>query len=470
VKPQCGVMKTSHTILVALALAPVTTKAFAQPAGDLVEPAGEVVDSVEPAAEVAEKPSTLTKPRKQKRHHIRMALELGAIMGVGTRWYWRDGGEPNRVDWQLGFGGDALEKKVTSLHDGWRFDGNEYNINALGHPGFGGLTHFLARTNGYSVAESFLISTLASGGWELFVEWAEYGSLGDLALTSPVGVPLGETAYQIITHPRETNYQLSGGVGSENGAAMAVVAARADLNRIPTQGDGRFAAGQHVSFAAELTSDSTSALRGVEGGVKATLGGYYRNRTNSSLQLGIATEFDYRNLKEREERAWNQQAMMAIGPSVDAQLRHGDVTIDMGTDVYLDFALVTSQAFSKWRENNQDVTMRNVMQVWEKPYYYAGGVTVDPRINVAYRGYSVGGKLTGSLFHSIDSHDRDEEMMTDTVHFTDTEARAEAWVGYEMKNMSVTFDGRLNRRDGSVGGVSDSTTDKTVMATLGYKL
>ena len=60
--------------------------------------------------------------------------------------------------------------------------------------------------------------------------------------------------------------------------------------------------------------------------------------------------------------------------------------------------------------------MRNVMQVWEQPYYYAAGVTVDPRINVAFRGYKVGGKVTASLFSSIDGHDRDEEMMTDNVH------------------------------------------------------
>jgi hypothetical protein len=454
-------MKTSHTILVALALVPATTSAFAQPVGELV-------DSVEqPATEVAE-PAPIVKPRKHKRHHIRMALELGGIFAAGTRWYWRDGGEPNRVDWQLGFGGDALEKKLTSLHDGWRFDGNEYNINALGHPMFGTMTHFLARTNGYSVAESFLISTVASGGWEMFVEWAEYGSLNDLAMTSPAGIPIGETAYQVITHARETHYQLSGGVGSENGAAMAVVSARGDLDRIPTHGDGRFHAGQHVSFAGELTADSS--LRGVEAGAKSTLGGYYRNRQNSSLQLGVATEFDYRNLKDRPERAWNQQATMAIGPSVDVQLRHRDVTVDMGTDLYLDFALVKSEAFAKWREDNTGTMMRNVMQVWEQPYYYGGGVSVDPRINVAFRGYKVGGKIAASLFHSIDGHDRDEEMMTDNVHFTDTEARAEAWLGYDVKQMTVTLDGRMNRRDGSVAGVSDGTTDKTLMATLGYKL
>jgi hypothetical protein len=97
-------------------------------------------------------------------------------------------------------------------------------------------------------------------------------------------------------------------------------------------------------------------------------------------------------------------------------------------------------------------------------------VTATPRVNVSYQGYKIGGKLAASLFHSIDGADRDEEMMTDKVHFVDTETRAEVWTGYELKSMSFTVDGRVNHRSGSVGGVEDSTTDKTVMATFGYKL
>jgi len=443
-------MKTSHSIIAALLLAQ-STVAHAQEVG-----------------EVSASDTETVRPRKHKRHHIRMALELGTIFAIGHQWYWRDNGEPNRVDWQLGFGNDAVQKKLIGGGEGWRFDGNAYDINALGHPGFGTLTHFLARENGYSVAESFVISTLASGGWETFIEWAEYGSLNDLAMTSPAGIPLGETAYQFIHHYREADYQFAAGVGSENGAAMEVASVRGDLNRIPTTGEGRFYAGQHVGFAAEMTADYS--VRGVEGGAKATLGGYYRNRENSSLQTGVSTEFGYRNLKDRPEREWNQQAMMALGPSLDVQLRHRDVTVDMGTDLYANFALVKSQAFAKWRADNAGMTMRNTMQVWDQPYYYAGGVTADPRVNVSYKGYKVGGKLAASLFHSIDGHDRDEEMMTDKVHFTDTEARAEVWTGYALNNMSVTVDGRMNHRHGAVAGSEDSATDKTVMATFGYKL
>ena len=408
------------------------------------------------------------KAKPRKRHHVRMALELGAIMGIGHRWYWRDNGAPNVVDWQLGFGNDALIKKATSS-DGWRFDGNAYEINALGHPGFGVLTHFLARENGYTLPEAFAISTLASGGWELFVEWAEYGSLNDLAMTSPVGIPLGETAHQILHHARETTFELGGGVGSSNGAAFAATSVRGDLDLIPRTGDGTFGGSKHVSFGAELSTDG-AGLRGAEGGAKTTLGGYYRNRESGSLFVGASSEFYYRKLEQREEREWDLLTTLAVGPTIEAKLRRGDVTVDLGADAYLDFAMVKSQAFAAWRAKNPEAVVRNVMQTWEQPYYYAAGGTLSPRVNVAYRGYSIGGKLSASLFDSIDGHDRDQEMLTMDPGYRDHEARGEAWLGYTTRSLAVTLDGRAKLRGGSAGDTKDQTTEHTLMASVGYRL
>ena len=451
-------MKTSHAVVAALALLPTANAALAQPAAEVVA-----------TTEVAEKADTETvKPRKHKRHHVRMALEMSAVMAIGHRWYWRDNGAPNIVDWQLGFGNDALIKKTTST-DGWRFDGNAYDINALGHPGFGVLTHFLARENGYTMLESFAISTLASGGWELFVEWAEYGSLNDLAMTSPVGVPLGEAAHQIIHHARETTFEFSGGAGTSNGEAFATTAARGDLNLIPKLGEGSFLGSKHVSFGAELATDA-GGMRGVEGGAKTSLGGYYSNTTDRSLFVGASSEFYYRNFQEREKRDWDLLSTIAVGPTVDMQMRRKDVTVDVGADLYLDFAMVKSQAFENWRTQNPNARVRNVMQSWEHPYYYAAGGTLAPRINVAYRNYSLGGKVNASLFDSIDGKDRDEEMLTMDPGYQDHEVRSEAWLGYQKQNISVVLDGRMNLRGGSAGDIADSTTEKTLMASVGYRL
>ena len=57
-----------------------------------------------------------------------------------------------------------------------------------------------------------------------------------------------------------------------------------------------------------------------------------------------------------------------------------------------------------------------------------------------------------------------------TIGNLDREVRGEAWFGYEMKNVSLTLDGRVNHRSGDLANVTDSATDKTVMATVGYRL
>jgi hypothetical protein len=110
------------------------------------------------------------------------------------------------------------------------------------------------------------------------------------------------------------------------------------------------------------------------------------------------------------------------------------------------------------------------MQSWEHPYYYAAGGTIAPRVNVAYRNFSVGGKLSASLFDSIDGHDRDEEMLTMDPGYRDHEARGEAWLGYSHDKINVVLDGRMNMRGGSAGDTTDSTSEKSLIATVGYRL
>jgi hypothetical protein len=150
-------------------------------------------------------------------------------------------------------------------------------------------------------------------------------------------------------------------------------------------------------------------------------------------------------------------------------MRRGSVTIDVGADLYLDFGLLKSEGFDAWRAKHPNDLMRNVMTGREHPYYYGGGASVDPRINVAYRGYFAGAKLAGSMFSSFDGADRDQEMMTTKVHFADRDANAEAAAGYERGGVSVMLDGRLHQRHGSAGEVSDTTGERTAMLTIGMR-
>jgi len=451
--------RTAHSLrsaagFVAGLVAAFATSAQAAPAETI---------NAEADLDIASVPKAEQAPR---RRHLRMALELGTIMAVGNRWYWRDNGKPNEVDWQLKHDMSAVRIKLGA--GGWRFDGNPFDINALGHPGFGAMTHFLARQNNYSMPETFLISTVASGAWEVFLELAEYGSLNDALSTSTTGVPIGETAYQIVNHLRETTYEVRGGVGAENGSSFGVVSTRGELDRIPRTGDGTVMGGRKVGYAVAMTSD-TEGVRSVSGTTKATLVGYYQNRASYSLHTGINTGFEYRNVKDREDRAWDLLSKTTVGPTLDLELRHGDATIDIGADLSLDFGMLKSQAYDTWRADHAMDRVRHVMQDKEQPYYYALGATIDPRVNVNYAGLNVGGSVAASLFGSLDGADRDQEMLTADTHMADHDARAQAWVGYSYGNMSMVLDGAVTSRGGSMGDVTEQTTGRTAMLTVGYR-
>lgn len=428
------------------------------------------VDTVDAREVAIAKQADDLKPRAGRRH-TRMALEALAIQAIGTAWYWRNTGDgwgaANIPDWQLGFQGDALTKKLSFGSEGWRFDGNSFALNAICHPAFGALTYWSARKNNYGVLESFAISTLISGTWELFTEWAEYGSINDALSTSTTGVPLGEAAYQLMHNWRRARYAVQLGAGAQNGDGFASLGGRIALDTLPTEGAGSFVGGRRVDVGVESTTDA-GGLRSLEAGVKTSLVGYYANGTNHRVFAGVSGEFYYRDRNDREAREDDLLSTVAVGPTVDVQLRTGDVTVDVGADLYGDFGQLKAQGYDSWRAMNPTARIRSVMQDKARPYYYAFGATVDPRINLAYRGVNVGGKLALSMFSSIDGADRDQEMMTVDPHMSDRDTSAEAWIGYSRGNIAATLDTRFHTRTGTMGAARGETTDHTTMVTVAY--
>ncbi|MBA3501306.1 MAG: DUF3943 domain-containing protein [Myxococcota bacterium] len=453
-------MNNAARNLTVLAVAISSSLASAQPS------AGELIDQAEVDAAKREESN-----QPKRRRHGRMALEALAIQAIGTAWYWRntgDGfGESNVVDWQLGFKGDSLGKKLELGSDGWRFDGNSFALNAICHPAFGALTYWSARKNNYGVAESFLISTLVSGSWELLTEWAEYGSINDALSTSTTGVPLGEAAFQLMHNWRRARYVMQVGAGAQAGEGFVSLGGGVSLDTTPTTGDGMVVGGNKVNVAIEVPFDN--GVRAVEGGVKTSLVGYYKNGASYKLFAGASGEFYYRDQKQRDSRDWDYLATIAVGPTVDLQVRRGDMTVDLGADLYADFGMLKAVAFDSWREQNPMETVRNSMQDKEKPYYYARGFTAVPRINLAYRGVNVGGKLALSKYDSLDGADRDQEMMTADPHIVDVDVSAQAWVGYTHKSVTVAVDGRMHSRTGTMDGARGDASERTTLLTVGYQ-
>src|SRR5690242_1480047 len=81
------------------------------------------------------------------RHWLRLSLETTGLMAVGQAWYWRHGASTNSGDWALPFTWSTIERKLTG--DGFRFDGDGFVTNTIGHPVFGAASYVLARETGF---------------------------------------------------------------------------------------------------------------------------------------------------------------------------------------------------------------------------------------------------------------------------------------------------------------------------------
>jgi len=447
------------SLLAGLFVAASTSTASAQAPADLT-------DKVEVEAQQG---TETIKPSHGPRH-LRMLAEGLAIQTIGTAWYWRNTGsgwgESNRVDWQLGFKGSALVSKLEGT--GWRMDGNPYLINSFCHPMSGSLSYYVARSNGYSELQAFGVSSLMSVSWELFTEWAEYGAPNDLLATSPAGVSIGESVYQIRHNWHRATKELSLGAGSNEGDGFGVLAGRISLDTLPSEGEGTVVGGKKVGVGVEVPFDG-AGLRSVEAGAKTSLVGHYDNRDNHRLFAGASTEFHFLDRMKRDSRDWDYMTTVSAGPTIDAQVRIAEATLSAGTDLYAEFGILKSQAFAKWQADHPMAIVRNTMRDRVDPYYYAAGVSVTPRVNIAYKSVNVGGKVAAHVFKSMNGLDRDQEIMTADPNIRDNDASAEAWLAYSHKSVTMSVDGRAHRRAGKMDDTRSTQNDTTTMLTVAYR-
>ena len=135
-------------------------------------------------------------PEPRKRHWIRAAEEVFVINGpIGTVWYWSNANF-NQADWDLRWDWPSWRRKIVTF-DALRFDSNDFGTNAFNHSLSGAAYYWTARSNGLSIAQSFLMANIGSITWEYVVEYKEYPSLNDVIFTPIVGIPFGEGLYQL---------------------------------------------------------------------------------------------------------------------------------------------------------------------------------------------------------------------------------------------------------------------------------
>jgi len=122
---------------------------------------------------------------------VRTSSEILLSCGMGVINYYMNKYE-NKVDWQYQYSWEDAEKKVK---DGWYWDPNNFNTNTIYHL-YAGMAYQIARSNNYSMLESFAWSFGGSFMWEFFGEWREQVSLNDMIFTPMLGSITGEALIQ----------------------------------------------------------------------------------------------------------------------------------------------------------------------------------------------------------------------------------------------------------------------------------
>lgn len=217
-------------------------------------------------------------------------------------------------------------------------------------------------------------------------------------------------------------------------------------------------------------------LRDVFFFTKAALAGYYKQhierdddgyRKGSSVFIGVATAFDY-GIERRLGRQDDQIAVVNIlGPTFAFSSFYRGVLVDATLDVFGNFALVRSYAVDTYLANGGSLEGAKSVLI-EHRYYYAWGVTVAPRLRVAYHGFELGGSFTYEYFDSIEGADRFPERVTNDFNLTDQRVTSKVWLAYTLPNerwrLGFSFEHRY--REGELRDVSDFAEENRYVMNL----
>jgi hypothetical protein len=403
------------------------------------------------AAVITLVPATvLAQPSQEGREHPRVKRVLAAeaaLVVLGQAWYYRHGRLTNAGDWELPMTWGTIAQKLTG--SGFRFDGDGFDTNALGHPIFGLTAYEVGRENGLGMFGSFALATLDSGLWETFGEWREYGSINDMLMTSTAGVPLGETLHQLIHHHDLAAIEVMASGGRVGATAVEGVSMAAQIAAPSVR---------HVSIAFDMPFDAAGS-RGRQVEARAEL-----------FDRRLVTTFDYRLKWERPNEMWDLAALVGLGPTAETVQQVGDTRIVVGVDAELVSGMVRPLAFDAWRAMHPSDFVRGSLQFNQHGYYHGIGAVLAPRIEITRGPISGGVRASAGIYRALNGHDRYEQMITADPAMSDREANVAAWVGTQAGPAVLRFEVSHRDRHGDADQFSASAAESSVRVMAGVRL
>jgi hypothetical protein len=431
------------------------------------------------------------RPRRRERHYLRAVLEEGAVLGVGTAYYWIRP-EINKTDWDF----PDYATRMSNLRP--TFDTNLHVTNNVLHPLAGSFYYGFARLNGLSIPESIGYSFATSAVFEFFLEWLEKASVNDLIMTPMGGFAPGEFFLHLGDYfnsaPRADGWlrkasglafglphRLHGGESFTPGA-----------HRLPPDALGYSSYYTHrfdlLLGAGRAVNDAGSVGQTLELRVEARMiampgflrpgrfstgfgdGNFTDARFHAAVGNGLGESFDLffdANLAgryaqnvavvdgQREGRAsmialdtsmrfadrrfghrYDGYAMAhLLGPAFKLWSVHGEFTARLEGATHPDFATMFSPAFLEWRRRYGDAGVKSSLQ--QKDLYYGYGWSGRLEGAVGYGRFELGSRAFLGAYGSIDRWDRFQDRVTRKTHLEDRITELEAWVGWSVPRLPV---------------------------------
>jgi hypothetical protein len=408
----------------------------------------------------------------EKKHYLRATIETLTLLGLVSAHYWAT--LIYEEDFDFDFSLETVGKKFTS--EGIRFDDNDLSNNSFpGHPLAGAYYYLIARNYNLSRVESFLWSFVSSYLHEAFIEFPEVLSINDMIATPFAGSTIGEAMFHLgrylrctknrntiankimsavvdpihLWHsiiwkdvdyisseedacdytPIQSDFNLFSGMSTvlyestDQVKIGLILGGHGKLYLLPHYGEESdinrfFTDTVFVELALEinLTDEGIDNLTFY---AKTLWAAYHRqhisrdhagNVIGYSFLAGPASAFEHIQYETGDfEDAIG--AVHLLGPALELAFFQNNNYIRLGVDVFGDFAMVQPFALQEYLENHTLDGAKSVLQ--KRGYYYAYGVTVNPKIEIRRDPYRFTTEYKYSYYDSFEGSDRHGRVPND---------------------------------------------------------
>jgi len=399
----------------------------------------------------------------------RAALAMGAMLALGTAWYWAYRGD-NAVDWD----DPNLSARVSG--DAWRMDNNGLALNFLAHPFSGTAFYAFARANHLSVPVSALYSFVTSFAWEYIVEFREKVSINDVIVTPGAGIVMGEFFHKLALYVNSSTTPPSG-LGNfarvVTGPTVALTRRLDDDTRLgapppdalglssrihhdfrthyslflgePHDAEplyrhelgfqGKLVAipGYHRPGAfdrsltdADITEFSVAFTTSTEGNglelfADTLLVGHYAQNvvdTENGASAAVGTSIAYHFLDSHAAGVPERRGVFHFpGLAAETQLYWRGFRAELWARVHPDFGGIGSLTYPSWQAAYPDDRPKSILL--KEGYYYGLGATGRLRASLGWGPLELRSSFEAAYYDSIEGYDRAKELVEVDVEATD---------------------------------------------------